>query len=231
MKPHVTCLMMSSIDGGLHPSTWTDNPDAGRKEWSSIYEETHEALRGDAWLVGRVTMAEMAKGSPHPPAVAGDVKRPFHFARKDAPVYAIGVDPGAKLHFKAPDIGGDHVVVLLGSGVSDSHLAELAGDGVSYIVSDSPTIDLRAALQTLHSELGIERLLLEGGAGINGSFLAEGLVDEIYLLVAPAIDATGGQAIIAFEGGLKGKAQLSLQSAEARDHGVVALRYKVQSPG
>ena len=49
--------------------------------------------------------------------------------------------------------------------------------------------------------------------------------------MAPAIDATGGQAIIAFEGGLKGKAQLSLQSAEAREHGVVALRYKVQSPG
>jgi len=42
-----------------------------------------------------------------------------------------------------------------------------------------PEIDFAGALTTLRRELGIETLLLEGGAGINGSFLAAGLVDEL----------------------------------------------------
>jgi hypothetical protein len=62
MKPEIICLMMSSLDGGLHPSKWTDSPDGGRKEWSALYQKAHEDIRGDAWIVGRVTMDEMAKG-------------------------------------------------------------------------------------------------------------------------------------------------------------------------
>ncbi len=62
MKPEIVCLMMSSLDGGLHPSKWTESPDGGRKEWTALYQKAHEDLQGDAWIVGRVTMAEMAKG-------------------------------------------------------------------------------------------------------------------------------------------------------------------------
>jgi riboflavin biosynthesis pyrimidine reductase len=66
--------------------------------------------------------------------------------------------------------------------VSDRHLAELASDG------NRPEIDLPAMLDVLGGELGIRRLLLEGGGGINGSFLAAGLVDEISLIIVPAVD-------------------------------------------
>jgi riboflavin biosynthesis pyrimidine reductase len=34
-------------------------------------------------------------------------------------------------------------------------------------------------------------LLVEGGGNVNGSLLAAGVVDEISLLVAPAIDGAG----------------------------------------
>ena len=83
---------------------------------------------------------------------------------------------------------GDHVVVLLGRDVGDRHLAELAADGVSYIVAEGAEMDLAVMLDVLGRELGIRHLLLEGGAGINGSFFAAGLVDELSLLVAPALD-------------------------------------------
>ncbi len=111
----------------------------------------------------------------------------------------------------------------------DAHLAELVADGISYIVSPSVEIDLPAALDALNKELGIRKLLLEGGAAINGAFFAAGLIDEFYLLVAPALDASGGQSVVTFEGGLAGKTQLSLISAETKDNGAVALRYKVHA--
>ncbi|TGV12569.1 RibD family protein [Mesorhizobium sp. M8A.F.Ca.ET.173.01.1.1] len=231
MKPHIICHMLASLDGGLHPSRYTESPDGSRAEWSGLYEQIHNDLEGDAWIVGRVTMAEMSKAGAHPPAHAGKVERPHHFARRDVGSYALALDASGKLHFAKPDIGGDHVVVLLGRDVEDSHLAELAADGVSYIVSETADIDLAAMLDVLGRELGIRRLLLEGGAGINGSFFAAGLVDELSLLVAPALDArAANQGVVEFgEAGLAGKMQLSLTSCEALAHGLVHLRYAVSA--
>ncbi|TGQ80319.1 RibD family protein [Mesorhizobium sp. M8A.F.Ca.ET.207.01.1.1] len=231
MKPHIICHMLASLDGGLHPSRYTESPDGSRAEWSGLYEQIHNDLEGDAWIVGRVTMAEMSKAGAHPPAHAGKVERPHHFARRDVGSYALALDASGKLHFARPDIGGDHVVVLLGHDVEDSHLAELAADGVSYIVSETADIDLAETLDVLGRELGIRRLLLEGGAGINGSFLAAGLVDELSLLIAPALDArAANQGFVEFgEAGLAGKMQLSLTSCEALAHGLVHLRYAVSA--
>ncbi|KAA3441688.1 riboflavin deaminase [Mesorhizobium sp. SARCC-RB16n] len=229
MKPQIICHMLASLDGSLHPSRYTASPDGSRAEWSGLYEEIHNDLEGDGWIVGRVTMAEMSKAGAHPPADVGKVDRPHHFARRDAGSYAMALDASGKLHFAKPDIGGDHVVVLLGHDVEDSHLAELAADGVSYIVSETADIDLAAMLDVLGRELGIRRLLLEGGAGINGSFFEAGLVDELSLLVAPALDArAANQGFVEFgESGLAGKVQLSLKSSQTLSHGLVHLRYAV----
>jgi riboflavin biosynthesis pyrimidine reductase len=231
MKPHVVCHMIASLDGRLHPGRWSESPDGSRADWSALYAKVHDALEGDAWIVGRVTMAEMTKTNPHAPAGPVEVDRPHHFAARRTASYAIAVDPSGKLHFDAGEMDGDHVVVLLGRDVGDSHLAELAADGVSYIVADGAEMDLAAMLDVLGRELGIRRLLLEGGADINGSFFANGLVDEFSLLVAPALDGrSDGRAIVeAGDAGLAGKVRLSLTSCEALDHGIVHLRYAVRS--
>lgn len=230
MKPYVICHMVSSIDGRLHPSRWTASPDGSSSDWSAIYGSIHEQLRCDGWIVGRVTMAEMARGQPHPPTGHGTAARPHHFVAKDGP-FAIALDSSGRLHFERADIDGDHIVVLLGSGVSDAHLAELAGDGVSYVVAEAPAVDLAAALEVLGRELGIRRLALEGGGGINGSFFAAGLVDELSVLLAPALDGRSDPKSIVDSGdtGLAGKVELSLTSCEKVAHGAVHLRYAVKA--
>ena len=227
--PRVICHMMSSLDGGLHPSRYTESPVGSKKEWDAAYEAVHETLGGDAWLVGRVTMAEMAKGEPHPPSDYASVERSIHIACRDTERYAVAVDPSAKLHFRKPDINGDAVIVLLGSEVTDAHLAELASDGISYVVADDPKIDLFESLKTLRAKFGIERLLLEGGGGINGSFFAAGLVDELSLIVAPALVGRVNEQGFVADGdeGLKGKVQLSLIGFEPLDHELLHLRYSV----
>src|SRR5262245_47005982 len=99
MKPEVIMLMASSLDGRLHPSRWTSSPDGGRQEWSALFEKTHDALKGDAWIVGRVTMAEMSRVTAHPPTVAGSPERPLHAATRDVKQYAIAIDQSGWLHF------------------------------------------------------------------------------------------------------------------------------------
>lgn len=228
MKPHVSILMVTSIDGRLHPSRFTGSPDGTHRDWSAQYEKVHATLGGDAWLVGRVTMAELSKASAHPPSKHGAVHRPIHIARKDAKTFGVALDPSGKVHFQRGDVAGDHVIVLLGKHVPDSHLAELVADGVSYIVAEKNDIDLAVALDVLAQEFGITHLIVEGGAVTNGAFLVAGLVDEMCVLVAPALD--GGenvQGIVAWRDGLAGKVRLQLKSVDAVENGVVKLCYSV----
>ena len=162
VKPHVSILMVTSIDGRLHPSRFTNSPDGTRRDWSTQYEKVHASLHSDAWLVGRVTMAEMSKAAAHPPARPAAVRRPIHVASADAATFAVALDPSGKVHFERGDVGGDHVIVLLGKDIPDSHLAELAADGVSYIVAEQGDIDFAAALDVLARAFGIKHLVVEG---------------------------------------------------------------------
>ncbi len=227
----VTMLMETSIDGRLHPSRFTASPEGTRRDWGAQYEKAHDSLGADAWLVGRVTMAEMSKAGPHAPTRFGAVERSVHKAGVTGRKYAVALDPSGKVHFAPGGVGGDHVIALLGRGVPDAHLAELAGDGASYIVSETPTIDLAAMLDRLARDFGIRHLALEGGAYTNGAFLAAGLVDEMIVLIAPGID--GGpnvEGLATFGDGLAGKLQLRLKSATTQAHGIVQVHYDVLPP-
>ena len=53
-----------------------------------------------------------------------------------------------------------------------------------------------AALETLKRDLGIERIMLEGGGGANGALLRAGLIDELSLVICPVIDGSTGGPIV-----------------------------------
>ena len=75
------------------------------------------------------------------------------------------LDAHGKIGWGRSDIGGDPIVVVLTESVSDSHLAGLRGEGVSYFFAGKSEIDLALALDILNRELGVKRLLVEGGGG------------------------------------------------------------------
>lgn len=230
MKPHVSILMLTSVDGSLHPSRFTTSPEGTRRDWSGQYEKVHASLHGNAWLVGRVTMAEMSKSAAHAPPAPWKVQKPIYIARINVQTFAIALDPAGKIHFQGGKAAGDDVIVLLGRDVADSHLAELAADGVSYIVSQDASIDVAAMLDILGRDFGIRHLIVEGGAGTNGTFLAAGVVDEFHVLVAPAVEgAPNLQGIVSHPGGLAGQVEFRLKSANALEHGVVHLTYEVSA--
>ncbi len=90
------------------------------------------------------------------------------------------------------------------------------------------------ALEILNRELGIERLLLEGGGGSNGAFLRAGLIDEISLAICPAVDGAKGAPSI-FDSSDKDAGvaapirSMTLASSEVLEGGVVWLRYRLEN--
>src|SRR5258708_30101729 len=129
------------------------------------------SLQANAWLFGRVTMAEMSRTGPHAPSGPWKVERPIHVAKTDAATFAVALDPSGKLHFQGAKLSGDHVIVLVGRDTPDSHLAELAADGVSYIVSAGTEFDIPSLLEVLAREFGIRHPRGEARAKRKGAFL------------------------------------------------------------
>jgi riboflavin biosynthesis pyrimidine reductase len=90
------------------------------------------------------------------------------------------------------------------------------------------------ALEILNRELGIERLLLEGGGGSNGAFLRAGLIDEISLAICPAVDGARGAPSI-FDSSDKDAgiaapiSAITLESCQVLEGGAVWLRYRIQN--
>jgi riboflavin biosynthesis pyrimidine reductase len=234
MRPYIICHMGTSIDGRLHPSRFTAVA-AGISAGviRGHYEKIHESFAADGWIVGRRTMNEMAKGSERKVDNPPNIPRQAHVGNRGDRKLAVGIDPFGRAHYGKDNVGGDHVVAVLGEQVSDAYLAELREDGVSYVFAGEKGDDLLHAMEQLASLFDAERLLLEGGGKINGAFLKHRLIDEFSTLIYPAVDGVAGtQSIVDYdgaEGDRPGAGQsLRLTSCETLEGGMVWLRHKVE---
>ncbi|MBO6262888.1 MAG: dihydrofolate reductase family protein [Clostridia bacterium] len=86
------------------------------------------------------------------------------------------------------EYGGEKMlnVAVLSRKVRPEYVSYLKENGFSYIFADS----VKEALEKIYG-LGVEKLVLTGGATIVGGFIKENLVDEISLVVAPYVQGTG----------------------------------------
>jgi riboflavin biosynthesis pyrimidine reductase len=230
MKPYVICHMVASVDGRTLISRWRPE-DAHTR---GLFDRLHELLGGDAWLVGRVTGQEYAKLDAYPNHTDQRYPREPWFAGRDAAAYGVVLDAQGKIAWGRADIGDDPIVTVLTERVSDAHLAGLRKDGVSYIFAGERDLDLWLALDILNRELGIKRLLLEGGGVTNGAFLRAGLIDEISLAIFPAVDGAKGAPCV-FDsrndeaGAPAPLRSMMLESSQVLEGGAVWLRYRLQS--
>jgi riboflavin biosynthesis pyrimidine reductase len=234
MKPYVICHMNASVDGRILGSRWRP----AENRMPGLFERLHERLGGGSWLIGRVTGSEYARAESYPGHTDQIYPREAWFAQRfaagGAAAYGVALDARGKIAWGRSDIGGDPIVAVLTERVSDTHLAGLRQDRVSYIFAGERQLDLGLALEILNRELGIERLLLEGGGGSNGAFLRAGLIDEISLAICPAVDGAKGAPSV-FDSGDEeaGVAapirSMTLASTEVLEGGVVWLRYRLQN--
>lgn len=225
--------MMSSVDGRIVSERWSLSPAAEKQ-----YEAVHALHRADAWLCGRETFQidfleqkRDAKFSNKTKVPSGDFIGTYPKPDKKAgkPVYAIAVDASGKLQWDSNLMRGDRFIVVTTKKAPSGYLADLRAKSISYFIGGARDIDFAAVLGRLHQHFGIRKVMLEGGGGINGAFLAAGLVDELSLLVAP--EADGSQEVptvfdIAKPALKKHGTPLRLISASKRPGGLLWLRYR-----
>ncbi|MEA2246710.1 MAG: hypothetical protein QOH46_1239 [Solirubrobacteraceae bacterium] len=152
--------------------------------------------RADALIVGPGTVRAEGYGPLPCPAVL--VSRSF-----DLP-WEAGL-------FSAP---GQRVLVYT--------LAERGRPDVAADVEAVPIVELADVLADLRGR-GVERLLCEGGPTLNRALLAEGLLDELFLTLAPVVAGEEAAPAIIAPGE---PARLSLRSVATAD-GELYLRYSV----
>jgi riboflavin biosynthesis pyrimidine reductase len=226
--------MATSIDGRLHPSRFTPaaagiSGDALRRH----YDDVANRFEADGWIVGRKTMSEMAKGRARTVSNVPAMPRNAYVADRKGRNFAIAIDPSGRVHYGRDNIGGDHIVAVLGEQVSDAYLAELREDGISYIFAGPNGEDLPGAMAQLAAIFGVKKLLLEGGGSINGAFLRHRLIDEFSTLIYPAVDGlAGAPSIVNYndsDGERPGTGQaLRLIGCETLEGGMVWLRHAVE---
>lgn len=222
MKPYIVAHMMSSLDGRSLTDGW--HLDFA----SDLYEDTAATFEADGWICGRVTMQEISHGDDYPKGLAkGTVPRTDHIVERNAAQYAISIDPQGRVAWKSNTALKSHVVEVLTSQVSDDYLAYLQSIGVSYIFGGEHEIDLGKVVQTLAHELGVKKLIVEGGSHVSGAFVNAGLVDEVSVLIVPLVDGRSEHPS-SFEVAMdkwQAPAYLKLTSVEKTQHDAVWLRY------
>ena len=121
------------------------------------------------------------------------------------------------------------IVIFTTRQTSNAQVLFLESCGVNMYVHDSERVNVQSALATL-KELGINRLMVEGGATLNFELLNLGLVDEVTAYVAPMI--FGGETaptMAAGSGLIRSEATLlKLIHMEKWDDGGVLLQYLIE---
>ena len=227
LRPVVICHMVTSIDGKVTGDFLSSEKCTAVCE---TYYEINRKLKGDAFACGRVTMESSFTNGFKPDLSAfeaADATNEDYIAMKHS-YYAVSFDScgstgwtDSKIHDADPGYDDCHIIEVLTEKTPKEMLAYYRSIDVSYIFAGTESINLKLALNKLYSIFGIKKLLLEGGSIINGSFLREGLVDELSLVTAPIIADKKDKPLF-MDSDI---CDFSLISAEAMPDGAVWLRY------
>ncbi|MBN1452180.1 MAG: 2,5-diamino-6-(ribosylamino)-4(3H)-pyrimidinone 5'-phosphate reductase [Anaerolineales bacterium] len=130
------------------------------------------------------------------------------------------------------NVGPARIVIFTTQSTSKEQLEFLRARGVDVFVHDTERVDLFKALHTL-TEIGIDRLMVEGGGTLNFELLRLGLVDELTAYVAPLVFGGESAPTLAAGSGLVRSAAIPLKLVEAEvwEDGGVLLHYKLSSNG
>lgn len=213
--------MVESLDGRID-CAMTEKIEPGDEYYVAL-----DKLDCDSIVSGKVTsVMHYATGKFE---IQGTpVERITWYKAMDGTGFDIIADTRGSLCYNSATIGSRNLLILTSEKATDAYLAYLEAQGISYLAVGNDHIDLPRAMELLAEHFGVKRLAVCGGGHINGSFLREGLLDEISMQFAPGIDGREGMAA-SFDGGTMSvePSLLSLKSVE-RMGDTIWARYTIK---
>jgi len=222
-RPFVYINMAMTADGKITSARREEPGFASRLD-----KKTMDRLRAeaDAILVGAGTLRAddppLQVRDPEMQAYRRSLRKPDELINVLVTASA-NIDPGSRFFRGAEP--ASRIVATVEDAPAD-RIARLRSVATVWTVGYG-TVDLEDLLARLGAQ-GIERLLVEGGGELNWGFVRDGLVDELYVTVAPAL-LGGRDAPTLCEGeglAMADRRRLRLKSADVID-GEIFCRYEV----
>jgi 5-amino-6-(5-phosphoribosylamino)uracil reductase len=218
-RPYTLLSCSMSIDGYIDGTTESrlllsneldfDRVDAVRAEVDAILVGATTVRNDDPRLLVRDPdrrRARLDRGLPEHPVKVTVTRRGL-------------LDPSRQ--FFADD--GSRKLVYAGSRVAGTLGARLGS--LSEVVDAGEPVTMAGLVQDLHGR-GVRRLMVEGGAAVHTQFLAEDVVDELQLVVAPFFVGDSGARRFVGDAHFPWHPARRARLAETRQLGdVVLLRY------
>lgn len=234
-KPRIICHMMTTLDGKITgPFMDTNTAELVRGE----YERINELYKPDAWLCGRVTTDENFTfyKKPDLDETVSEVPQGDYIAKDNAEMYYVSVDASGRIGWESntlnyADRPSAHIIEIFTEKASMAYRAFLRRLQISYIIAGEESLDCTLASQKLKELLNINTLLVSGGGYINASFLNEGLIDELSLVIVPVTDCAS-DTVTLFERAdclpKKSPVEFTLENIEKLKGDGIWLRYSIK---
>lgn len=205
----------------------------GRMDWFpadiGLYYETASTWKVNAMMSGADTIIA---GSEQMAAHEPDPESPFVKAKNRQPLLVV-TDSQGRVADWTPWLKSPYwsrIIVLCSSTTPKSYISRLGKAGVEHMVVGKDRVDLVAALDRLYDDHGVRTIRLDSGGRLNGAMLRAGLVDEVSVLVHPAlVGGTSPRSIFNAPdlSGASGIVGLKIKNVEKLRSGYVWLRYAV----
>ncbi len=183
-KPHITCYMMTSVDGRIDCEMTGQLP--GVEDYYSLLND----LKFDAVVSGKTTakleLAEAGEFKAKDTTSVGEEVVSKKLDSKNG--YDVVVDSKGTLLWKDDSEYDQPHLIILSKQVTKEYLAYLDSKNISYIVAGEERTDIVRASEIMADTFGIQRLGIVGGPTINTAFLDAGLLDEVIVLIGAGID-------------------------------------------
>ena len=223
-RPYVFINTATSADGKIDTFERKGSAISSKRD-----KERVDQLRADADAVlvgGKTLLGELPKLT-----VKSEALRETRVKRGVTPnPIKVGVVTSADIPLDSDFIkaGPARAVIFTTSRTSISQLETLRANGVEVFVDDAPRVNLGKMMETL-GELGVKRLMVEGGGTINFELLRLGLVDELMIYIAPMIFGGENAPTLASGFGLVRNEAIAmkLKNVETHEDGGVLLTYKL----
>jgi 2,5-diamino-6-(ribosylamino)-4(3H)-pyrimidinone 5'-phosphate reductase len=143
-------------------------------------------------------------------------------------IEGLNAEPGIPDGGKFLTAGSARVILFTSERTLPPQLERIRNQGAEVFVIGQHRVDLVQALHQLW-ELGVRRLMVEGGGTLNAELIRLGVVDEIYLYIAPMIFGGASAPTLADGLGMTGRevVHLQLKDVQQTDEGGLVVSYLV----
>lgn len=194
-RPEVICHMVSTIDGKIAGQSFGAE---GLGLYLAFYGKKKQTFKANATVYGASTAKEIFVGKDREnfKGTTPVTDESDFICGEGAPYFVVTIDPLGEIPWKSgkpegrPGLVDARIIVITSSRASKEYLELLKDKGIAYLISQGNEFRLTEPLEKLKSIFGIERISLQGGGLVNGTFANEKLIDKLSLVIIPFVDSS-----------------------------------------